>query len=480
MTAPEAVFVGTLLDGLRATLLRPPKGRGLQATAGTFVALIGIYVLTCLVRDFFQTPSPLLFQPAGLFVPFVDALLTFVLGWLLAALAGRRSVAVAAASILLAATAWTALLVHWPLAWVAEALAARGHVVAADAVDLVALGWWFLVILAFVHWLAPRGLLHALTAAVLGYAVSALPWTWLPAPPLLETDAYAWPDPPPYAPDTEDAAESPIEDFDAEDVMYRQPALLDAAIARLVPQRPGIVDLYAITFAGDGAERVFRNEAEYAATLFAQRFDAEGRTLVLANSADSLDATPLATWTALHRALQAMAGIMDPDEDVLLLYLTTHGSEEHELLVALDPLPLNQILPVDVADALRTSPSIRWKVLIVNACYSGGFVDALHDDSTMVITSARPDRTSFGCGVESDITYFGQAFLVEALNRTTSLPDAFRQASVTIAERERTEGITEPSEPGIASTPSIEAKLATLQARLPDAPAVPFAPAPVD
>ena len=282
------------------------------------------------------------------------------------------------------------------------------------------------MILAFVHWLAPRGLLHALTAAVLGYAVSALPWTWLPAPPLLETDAYAWPDPPTYAPDTEDAAESPIEDFDAEDVMYRQPALLDAAIARLVPQRPGIVDLYAITFAGDGAERVFRNEAEYAATLFAQRFDAEGRTLVLANSADSLDATPLATWTALHRALQAMAGIMDPDEDVLLLYLTTHGSEEHELLVALDPLPLNQILPVDVADALRTSPSIRWKVLIVNACYSGGFVDALHDDSTMVITSARPDRTSFGCGVESDITYFGQAFLVEALNRTTSLPDAFR------------------------------------------------------
>jgi hypothetical protein len=165
---------------------------------------------------------------------------------------------------------------------------------------------------------------------------------------------------------------------------------------------------------------------------------------------------------------------MDPAEDILLLYLTTHGAEEHLLLVDLDPLPLNQIAPDDLADALKTHPAIRWKVVVVNACYSGGFIGALRDDSTMVLTSARADRTSFGCGTESDITYFGKAFLAEALNRTTSLPEAFDIAAGTLAEWEAVDQV-EHSEPQIATSASIEHKLEQWRARLPQRPPLPFA-----
>ena len=49
--------------------------------------------------------------------------------------------------------------------------------------------------------------------------------------------------------------------------------------------------------------------------------------------------------TNLTWALDEIAKKMDPAEDVLLLYVTTHGSHEHELLVDLDPLPLDQIAP---------------------------------------------------------------------------------------------------------------------------------------
>jgi hypothetical protein len=115
-------------------------------------------------------------------------------------------------------------------------------------------------------------------------------------------------------------------------------------------------------------------------------------------------------------------------------------------------------------------------VLVVNACYSGGFVDALRDDSTMVITSARSDRTSFGCGADSDITYFGKAFLVEALNKTSSMRDAFDLATRSVTAWENADK-DQHSEPQIASTPSIEAKLATWQHTLTPAPAVPFTPA---
>jgi hypothetical protein len=164
---------------------------------------------------------------------------------------------------------------------------------------------------------------------------------------------------------------------------------------------------------------------------------------------------------------------MDPAEDILLVYLTTHGSEDHELLVDLEPLPLNQIAPLDLADALATTPGIRWKVVIVNACYSGGFIDAVRDDSTLVMTSARADRTSFGCGSESDITYFGKALLAEALNQTTSLREAFDLAATSVDAWE-TADEEEHSEPQIASSPSIEAKLARWREQLPPRPPVPF------
>ena len=118
---------------------------------------------------------------------------------------------------------------------------------------------------------------------------------------------------------------------------------------------------------------------------------------------------------------------------------------------------------------------MRWKVVVVNACYSGGFVDALRDDSTLVITSARADRTSFGCGADSDITYFGKAFLAEALNRTTSIPDAFAHAKKSVAEWEDRDK-EEHSEPQIATTRSIEAKLEAWERALKPGP-VPFSPA---
>ncbi|HEV7491564.1 MAG TPA: C13 family peptidase, partial [Rhodanobacteraceae bacterium] len=184
----------------------------------------------------------------------------------------------------------------------------------------------------------------------------------------------------------------------------------------------------------------------------------------------------LATLTNLTWALDEIAKKMDPAEDVLLVYVTTHGSHDHELLVDLDPLPLDQIAPDDLADALKTHPGIRWKVIVVNACYSGGFIDALRDDSTLVITSARSDRTSFGCGADSDITYFGKAFLAQALNQTTSIPDAFEQAKKSVAAWEDAEK-DQHSEPQIASTRSIEAKLAAWQRTLHAGAPVPFVPA---
>ena len=57
---------------------------------------------------------------------------------------------------------------------------------------------------------------------------------------------------------------------------------LQGAVARLQSERPGTVDAYVVVAALD-ADPVFNREAREAGRVLARRFDAEGRTLVLAH-----------------------------------------------------------------------------------------------------------------------------------------------------------------------------------------------------
>lgn len=259
--------------------------------------------------------------------------------------------------------------------------------------------------------------------------------------------------------DDDDASDNWPQDADTpEQVVYAQPEMVRAAIARLDGPVAGKVNLYLLAFAGDGEEDVFRNEVEYVATLFDKRFDVAGHSLILANNPETLARYPLASLSNLEMAADAMATKMDRNRDILMLFLTTHGSDDHLLYVSMDPLPLDQIAPKDLADLL-TKTGVRYKIVVISACYSGGFIDALKNPTTLVITAARKDRSSFGCGTDSPITDFGRAFFVDALNETDSLTAAYATASRLIDQWE-TRDDEKHSYPQMASTPQIEAQLA--------------------
>jgi hypothetical protein len=278
--------------------------------------------------------------------------------------------------------------------------------------------------------------------------------------------------PPGLLPDADwpDAAPTP------EQVIYAQSGLLDHEIAQLQPRTPGRVNLYAIAFAGDGSQEVFRNEAEYFDKLLAERFDAEGHVIVLENNPASLATRPLATWSNLEDALDAIATKMDPQQDILLVYFTSHGSEDHTLLVDMDPLPLDQIGASDLPGILDGHP-FKYKVVIVNACYSGGFIPPLENADTMIITAARADRSSFGCGEQSELTWFGHAFLVNALNKTDDFRQAFELARAQVTAWERRDHYA-PSDPQIFTGTGIAAQMAKWRRGFTTGPAVPFVPTP--
>jgi hypothetical protein len=260
-----------------------------------------------------------------------------------------------------------------------------------------------------------------------------------------------------------------------EQVLYAQPRLMRDALAKLTPRVSGQPNLYVLSFAGDGAQDVFRNEAEYTPALFTQRFGPTTHTLVLENHPASLATHPLASWSNLDTALTGLHEAMNPEQDILLLYFTSHGSEDHTLLVDMDPLPLDQIGAVDLAGILATH-HFKWKVVVVNACYSGGFIPPLRGPGTLILTAARSDRSSFGCGSDSDITYFGRAWLVDALNQTDNFVEAFKRASSEIAGWEKQDKLV-PSEPQINIGSGIENQLMLWRKGITPGAALPFRPA---
>ena len=154
---------------------------------------------------------------------------------------------------------------------------------------------------------------------------------------------------------------------------------------------------------------------------------------------------------------------MDTDEDVLFLYITTHGSEGGELAVELPPLDLFQIRPAGLARMLRNS-GIKWKVLVISACYSGGFIEPLKDDNTLIITASDANHQSFGCGNGRNLTWFGKAYFDDALRRTRSFTEAFELARKEVAERERRRGYT-PSNPQMFVGAAMREKLRAMEAR---------------
>ena len=235
----------------------------------------------------------------------------------------------------------------------------------------------------------------------------------------------------------------------SEIALYNQRALLAQAIDALAPREPGRINLFLLAVGGDGSQEVFRREVEFVRRQFAERFGTGKRTIALVNSRSSVQTLPMATVTSIREALAALAARMDRSQDILFVFLTSHGSRQHDLVLNQNGMDLPDLSATDLGRLLRES-GIRWKVVVISACYSGGFLDPLKDDGTLVITAARHDRQSFGCADENDFTYFGRAYFDKALPQAGSFQDAFRKAEAIVREMES----QAPAQPAAGGKPA--------------------------
>ena len=252
---------------------------------------------------------------------------------------------------------------------------------------------------------------------------------------------------------------------------------LEQAAAKLQPQRPGTVDAYVVVAALD-ADPVFNREAREAGRVLARRFDAEGRTLVLAHDEgdDKADADP--SIDKLARALDDVAARMNRDEDVLVLYTTSHGSPHNGLNFRDPKLGEAVITPPQLAAMLDHSGA-KNRLIVLQACFSGQFVPALQGPRTVVATAASSMKSSFGCAAGNDWTFFGYAFVNQALRQPDTFERQFRRAWVTILGWEQKAGY-DPSSPQISVGSETARWLSALDAREPKTATAPVGKPPQD
>jgi Peptidase C13 family len=202
-----------------------------------------------------------------------------------------------------------------------------------------------------------------------------------------------------------------------------------------------------VSFGLFGDQDVFRSEATGAAQVVAGRFGS-GPIHVQYNSKKGGGAT----IEGLAMSLQAAANGMNADHDILFLILTSHGSRAG---LAVKAGRLTQTLtPSNLADMLART-GVRYKVVVISACYSGVFIPRLANLDTLVITAADADHPSFGCRDKAKWTYFGNAFFNVALRQAKSLKDAFVVARSLVKKREVHERF-EPSSPLMVGGESVQ------------------------
>lgn len=137
------------------------------------------------------------------------------------------------------------------------------------------------------------------------------------------------------------------------------------------------------------------------------------------------------------------------------IYFTTHGA------------PLGIMLGDNVTsiravgDLIDEACPARPTVVIVSACFSGMFIPVLRADNRMILTAARADRTSFGCGETNTYTFFDQCIL-ESLPKAHSFPMLSDLAKECVAAREKTEDVSPPSEPQVYVGSAIASQLPQL------------------
>jgi hypothetical protein len=438
-----------LLAGLRLAFFLPVSRLDFRIDAVQLLLLFAVSCAIDIAGDRLRYGADAAFMPTGLGGE-LSALALMAITALVVALALRRPVLALALTVVELAAMPAVQVLHFaPFALTEVAPAASRVLLAAD---YLVLAWLVAILVRAVALYVDAPARRRWTLAGVGGLVLALP---LALSPLLVEDS-AW-----YrvagAEDQGDVSAA------SEPVLAAQRLLLDDALSALADHESGGANLYFVAYAPDGSESAWNDHVDAVQRVMDERFDTAGRSVVLRNHPETLLSEPFATVTNLRETLDEIGAAADPAEDVVMVYIGGRGVAGGAVPGVLPPLDLVPLTPA-LLKRLLDDAGLRWRVIIVAACYAGAYAAVLEDEQTAVVAASAADRPSFGCEGRGEPTFFGDALFTEGLARSPSLPAAFAVARSRVAERERTRGLT-PSNPVLQVGTQIAPKLKALRSR---------------
>jgi len=129
--------------------------------------------------------------------------------------------------------------------------------------------------------------------------------------------------------------------------------------------------------------------------------------------------------------------------DGCLIYFSSHGAPQGILLNG------RLFSPAGLSSLVDEACGARPTVVILSACFSGVFIPALSDANRVILTAARPDRSSFGCTQNDKYPYYDDCIL-SSFPQVSNFAALAAAARTCVAKREIVEHAAPPSEPQLS------------------------------
>jgi len=249
----------------------------------------------------------------------------------------------------------------------------------------------------------------------------------------------------------------------SEDSFTAEALMFDGMLDNFEAERPGEEDIYYLGVAGEAGNSLYLREAELALESLRDVYGMDGRAGILANNANNTARYPFATHNNLEATLDRIGELIDADEDILFLFLSSRGTQTSSIVLSQPGLMLADINPKGLKKALDDA-KIKWRIIVISACYSGAFINELSDAKTLVVTSSDNTDKGLGCAANKGTTWFTQFFFETYLKQSLGMTAAF---TATVDALAKQQGSAEHSGlPQISMGAQMKHKLAGLESRV--------------
>ena len=197
----------------------------------------------------------------------------------------------------------------------------------------------------------------------------------------------------------------------------------------------------ALFIAGDDSIKAFDNATRRFYAIIDGKQDVNLRRL----TSDPSTAPTPAEIADTGNIDDALGFVTRSRQENCLLFMTSHGTKDGFYLSQAGDS--GGLLPPELLDRwLDTHCGTRPTVVIVSACFSGIFLEhGMAAPNRIILTAARADRPSFGCGAGEVYTYFDKC-LLDSWTWVYTWTELYNRTKGCVTERE-TELGAKPSEP---------------------------------